>query len=74
MPVFDTFTKRKRHAARAGQPVMKSGLPPVRHNFGGHGQGATVKVVERHLSAYSLHLMAANIVLLIQAHQALKTK
>jgi hypothetical protein len=53
--------------------AMKSGLPPARHNFGGHGQGATVKVVERHPSAYSLHLMAANIVLLIQAHQALKT-
>jgi hypothetical protein len=54
--------------------AMKSGLPPVRHNFGGHGQGATIKVVGRHLSAYSLHLMAANIVLLIQAHQALKTR
>lgn len=54
--------------------AMKSGLPPVRHNFGGHGQGATVMVVEQHLSAYSLHLMAANIVLLIQAHQALQAK
>jgi AbiJ N-terminal domain 4 len=51
--------------------AMKTGLPPVRHNFGGHGQGASSRTVEDHLAAYSLHLMAANIVLLIEAHRAL---
>jgi len=51
--------------------AMQAGLPPVRHNFGGHGQGAQPKTVEDHLAAYSLHLMAANIVLLIEAHRAL---
>lgn len=51
--------------------AMKKGLPPVRHNFGGHGQGAQVQTVEQHLVAYSLHLMAANIVLLIEAHRAM---
>lgn len=50
---------------------MQTGLPPMRNNYGGHGQGADVKTVEDHLAAYSLHLMAANIVLLIEAHQAL---
>ena len=50
--------------------AMETGLPPVRHNFGGHGQGAEPKTVEQHLATYSLHLMAANIVLLIEAHRA----
>jgi hypothetical protein len=52
--------------------AMKTGLPPVRHNFGGHGQGAEVKKVSDHLAAYSLHLMASNIVLLIEAHRAVR--
>jgi hypothetical protein len=51
--------------------AMETGLPPMRHSYGGHGQGADVKTVEDHLAAYSLHLMAADIVLLIEAHQAL---
>lgn len=50
--------------------AMETGLPPIRHNFGGHGQGADIKTVEHHLAAYSLHLMASNIVLLIEAHKA----
>ena len=49
--------------------AMQTGLPPVRHNFGGHGQGAEPKTVADHLAAYSLHLMAANIVLLIEAYR-----
>jgi uncharacterized protein DUF7014/AbiJ-like protein len=52
--------------------AMETGLPPVRHNFGGHGQGAEPKTVQQHLATYSLHLMAANIVLLIEAHRALR--
>lgn len=52
--------------------ATETGLPPIRHNYGGHGQGAIVKTVEDHLAEYSLHLMAANIVLLIEAHNATK--
>ncbi len=52
--------------------AMETGLPPVRHNYGGHGQGPQPLTVADHLAAYSLHLMAANIVLLIEAHRALK--
>jgi Domain of unknown function (DUF7014)/AbiJ N-terminal domain 4 len=52
--------------------AMEKGLPPIRHNYGGHGQGADVKAVAEHLAAYSLHSMAANIVLLIEAERALK--
>jgi hypothetical protein len=47
--------------------AMERGLPPIRHNYGGHGQGTDVKTVADHLAAYSLHLMASNIVLLIEA-------
>lgn len=52
--------------------AMQTGLPPVRHNFGGHGQGAESKMVADHLANYSLHLMGANIVLLINAHRTLR--
>lgn len=52
--------------------AMKTGLPPVRHNYGGHGQGAERKSVPDHLAGYALHLMAANIVLLIEAHKAFR--
>lgn len=52
--------------------AMKTGLPPVRHNYGGHGQGAERRSVPDHLAGYALHLMAANIVLLVEAHKALR--
>lgn len=52
--------------------AMESGLPPVRSSYGAHGQGAKRKTVEDHLAAYALHLMAANIVLLIEAHRDLR--
>jgi hypothetical protein len=51
--------------------AMTRGLPPVRHNFGGHGQGPEPTTVADHLAAYALHLMAANIVLLIEAEREL---
>lgn len=51
--------------------AMEAGLPPIRHNFGGHGQGATPRDVPGHLAAYALHLTGANIVLLIEADKAL---
>jgi hypothetical protein len=52
--------------------VMESGLPTVRNKRSGHGQGAVPVKVPPYLTAYSLHLAAANIVLLVEAHKALK--
>jgi AbiJ N-terminal domain 4 len=51
--------------------AFETGLPPMRNSYGAHGQGAAVMTVEDHLAAYSIHLMAADIVLLIEAHNAL---
>lgn len=52
--------------------AFEVGLPVVRHNHGGHGQGATPIRVPEHLAEYALNLMAANIVLLIEAYREAK--
>ena len=54
--------------------TLESGLPTVRNRggHGGHGQGADVVDVPDYLAAYCLHLAATNIVLLIEAYNALK--
>lgn len=54
--------------------TLKSGLPEVRNKAGGHGQGATPQQTPDYIAAYALHLIAANIVLLIRAYQATETK
>jgi hypothetical protein len=43
------------------------GLPTVRNNNTGHGQGEKSVKIPRHLVAYALHLCATNIVFLIEA-------
>ena len=52
--------------------ALESGLPTVRNQagHGAHGQGATPIDVPDYLVAYCLHLAAANIVFLIEAHNA----
>jgi hypothetical protein len=50
--------------------VLESGVPTVRNKASGHGRGATPTTVPDHLVAYVLHATAANIVLLMEAHQA----
>jgi hypothetical protein len=52
--------------------VLESGLPMLRNKQGGHGQGKDPVVVPPHLAAYALHLAASNIVMLVEAHKALK--
>jgi hypothetical protein len=51
--------------------VLEAGLPTVRNKTSGHGQGSSPTPVPDHLAAYALHLAAANIVLLVEAHKAL---
>ena len=52
--------------------AMESGLPTVRNRpgRGAHGQGSNPIEVPGYLAAYCLHLAAANIVFLIEAHNA----
>jgi hypothetical protein len=49
--------------------LLEGGLPTVRNKNAGHGQGPTPVSVPDYLVAYALHMAAANIVLLIQAHR-----
>jgi hypothetical protein len=52
--------------------VMESGLPTVRNKTSGHGQGSAPLEVPEYLAAYALHLAAANILLLVNAHKFMK--
>ncbi len=52
--------------------AMASGLPTIRNKTSGHGQGATPLEIPAHFAAYALHLAAANIVFLVEAHKALE--
>ena len=52
--------------------TLKSGLPEVRNEEGAHGQGATPRKTPNYVAAYALHLAAANILFLAEAHKAMK--
>lgn len=54
------------------QALLDGGLPTVRNKASGHGQGTTPTTIPPHLGAYALHLAAANILLLVEAHKAQK--
>jgi hypothetical protein len=47
--------------------TLRSGLPRVRNEAGGHGQGAVPRETPGYIAGYALHLAAANIVLLVEA-------
>ena len=52
--------------------TLKNGLPKVRGEEGAHGQGAKPRDTPGYVAAYALHLAAANIVFLVEAHKAMK--
>ena len=52
------------------QAVLASGVPTIRNNYAGHGQGSSVVEIPDHLAAYALHLTASNIVFLVNAHNS----
>jgi len=52
--------------------AMESGLPTISNSMSRHGQGATPTTIPPHFAAYALHLLASNIVFLVEAHKALK--
>ena len=49
--------------------TLKSGLPKVRGEEGAHGQGATPSKTPDYVAAYALHLAAAKILFLAEAHK-----
>ncbi len=52
--------------------TLKSGLPKVRNEVGAHGQGARPRETPDYVAAYALHLAAAKILFLVEAHKAMK--
>ncbi len=50
--------------------TLMSGLPRVRNEEGGHGQGALPRETPSYVAAYALHLSAAKIVFLVKAMEA----
>ena len=50
--------------------VLKSGLTVVRNEESAHGDGATPRETPMYVAAYALHLAAAKILFLVEAHQA----
>jgi hypothetical protein len=52
--------------------ALESGLPPIRNNQGGHGQGARPRDIDDHVVELALNLCASSIVFLCQAHKSSK--
>jgi hypothetical protein len=50
--------------------TLSSGLPALRNNVGGHGQGAEPVEVPMHVAAYAMHLAASKILFLFEAFRA----
>lgn len=52
--------------------TLESGVAPARNKLGGHGQGAEIVDVPKHIVAYVLHMTAAGIVFLVESECALQ--
>lgn len=52
--------------------TLRSGLPALRNETGGHGQGATPVEVPEYIAAYALHLAASKIRFLYEAFRTLE--
>jgi hypothetical protein len=52
--------------------ALESGVPTIRNTSSGHGQGPVPVELPEHFAAHALHLLAANVVFLIEAEKALK--
>ena len=49
--------------------MLEAGVPTLRNRTAGHGQGPEPRDVPQHLAAYAIHMSAAAIVFLVNAHQ-----
>jgi AbiJ N-terminal domain 4 len=52
--------------------MLKAGLPTVRNNAGGHGEGLAAKAVTSGIARFAINLTASNIILLGDSYAALK--
>ena len=51
--------------------ALEAGVPTLRNELGGHGQGTQEILVPEHIATYALHLTASNILFLAQANENL---
>lgn len=51
--------------------LLESGVPTIRNKVSGHGQGEAVTEVDSHIVAYTLHMTASAIVLLVESAKCL---
>ncbi len=56
---------------RSLHAAMKDGLPSISNRNVRHGQGAEEVIIPEPYVAYALHLNAANIAFLVEAHRAI---
>ena len=64
---------RKALDVRKGlRSALESGVPPLRNNLSGHGQGREEVDVPEHMAAYTLHLTASNILFLAKANEEMQ--
>ena len=49
--------------------LLETGVPTIRNNEGGHGQGSEISNVPDHLASYILHLTATNLLFLMNCEK-----
>lgn len=54
--------------------LLETSVPSARNKLGGHGQGAQIREVPDHVTAFILHMSASTIVFLREAFDASETK
>lgn len=54
--------------------LLKTGLPDVRNNAGGHGEAPNAPSVPPYIAAYALHTTATNIVMVVDAANAASSR
>ena len=67
--LIETFMQ---HHFTGLRQTLEAGVPTLRNNLSGHGQGPEEIDVPEYIAAYALHLTASNILLLAKANEEMK--
>jgi hypothetical protein len=54
--------------------MLKAGLPAVRNDAGGHGEGLASAAVTAGIARFAINLTATNLLFLGDSHSAMKTQ
>jgi hypothetical protein len=68
------FTHAFEKSLSAYVAMLKAGLPSVRNDAGGHGEGITAPTVTAEIARFALNLTASNILFLGESYRALKAR